>query len=81
VEVELGQVTSIRLDENGIVRTPPLDGALGAVESELEAVVKLTVRIGEWLFSASRAITPNWYAVPLLRFTAWWLEDPSVVAI
>jgi hypothetical protein len=56
---------SIREEENTRNDTLAFDGGLGAVVSELAAVVTATVRMTDLLFAASIAMTPNTYAVPL----------------
>ena len=50
---------SMREDENAFSETLVLDGAAGAVASELVSVVNLVVVIGEALSAASMATTPN----------------------
>jgi len=49
----------MRDEEKAVGFVPLLEGAAGAVVSLLAAVVNVTVRIGEWLFDASSAMTPN----------------------
>jgi hypothetical protein len=60
----------MRLEEKTRKLTLVLDGADGAVVSELPAVVTVTVRIGDWLLAASIAVTPKTYEVPLYRCVA-----------
>jgi hypothetical protein len=71
----------MRVEENARNDTLVLAGAAGAVVSELAAVVTVTVRIGDLLFAASIAITPNTYAVPLYKRVAEYEVTASVVAI
>jgi hypothetical protein len=70
---------SIRVDENAFGETLLLDGAAGAVASELAAVFTATVRIGDSLLAASIAVTPNVYENPLRRFLA--LKDVTASVV
>jgi hypothetical protein len=70
VDDDAPQRRSIREEENALTLALELAGAAGAVVSVLALVVTRTVRIGERLFAASMATTPNLYAVPLCSLAA-----------
>jgi hypothetical protein len=66
VELDAPHTTSIRDEE----LTLELDGAAGAVVSELDDVVKVVVVIGDMLLARSIATIPNLYAVPAYKAAA-----------
>jgi hypothetical protein len=64
-----------------VALTLELDGAAGAVVSELDNVVKVVVVIGDMLLARSIATMPNLYAVPAYKAAALYDFTASVVAI
>jgi hypothetical protein len=56
LELDAPHTTSIRDEENAVALTLGLDGAAGAVVSELDDVVKVVVVIGDMLLARSIAI-------------------------
>ena len=70
MELDAPHTTSIRDEENAVPLTLELDGAAGAVVSELDDVVKVVVVIGDMLLARSIATIPNLYAVPAYKAAA-----------